>query len=187
MTFISYPDAPKRGLHLYIWCHRNTKEDSCFEKGKPPRLILYIWTYCWVNVTTANEHWDAVAILQKRSRFIKNSTRPLRHFIDMFAQFPWWNSEMRKHNSFAVWPPNPTGDSKHGNRFSLPRDEILPHLSRMLAPPIRQNSKQLASQGLGRGRKKNVWMWRTVVLGESTGNQYGLAMGQMKSQFKPHS
>lgn len=112
--------------------------------------------------------WDAVAILQKRPPYIKNSTRPLRHFIDMFARFPWWNSEMRKHNSFAVWPPNPTGGSKHGNRISLPRDDILPHLSpsdRSIAvsTPNRKSS----------GRKKKAWIRRMVVLGKSTGNQYG--------------
>ncbi len=112
---------------------------------------------------------DAVAILQKRPRFIKNSTWPLRHFIDMFVRFPWWNSEMRKHNSFAVWPPNPTGGSKHGNRFSLPRDEILPHLS----PGDRSIAVSTPNhKGSGQGKKK-AWINRNVVLGESTGNRYG--------------
>lgn len=42
------------------------KRGFTLPKGKPPRLISYIWTYCRANVATANEYSEMLLLFFKR-------------------------------------------------------------------------------------------------------------------------
>ncbi len=64
-------------FHVLPWCAEERlassylmspehKRGFALPKGKPPRFISYIRTYCWVNVATANEHSQMLLLFFKR-------------------------------------------------------------------------------------------------------------------------